>query len=299
MTNQLELRHFDYFLALADTLHYRKAAEQLFISQSALSQQIKRLEAIVGQTLFIRTNRKVSLSEAGLLFKQEAAIISQQVQQSMERWQLATEGTKGLIRIGFVGSAMQIYLPPILKKFSKIHPTIKFYLDDLSNVDQLAALEKKQLDIGFMRANDVPLTMNIKSVYKENFSLVVPENHPIKKANFKNIGQVAKESFILFPNTRSQMYYQQIINLCGDYGFSPRISHRSIHGPTIFKLVESGLGISIVPNSLKDEYNYKVRFLELTDVPYQTELFAVWNKDNENFALALFLELVIANSEAH
>ena len=140
MTNQLELRHFEYFLALADTLHYRKAAEQLFISQSALSQQIKRLEAIVGQKLFIRTNRKVSLSEAGLLFKQEAAIISQQVQQSMERWQLATEGAKGLIRIGFVGSAMQVYLPPILKKFSKNHPKIKFYLDDLSNVDQLKAL---------------------------------------------------------------------------------------------------------------------------------------------------------------
>lgn len=292
MTNQLEIRHFQYFLVLTETLHYRKAAEKLFISQSALSQQIQRLELILGKKLFIRTNRSVSLSEFGIVFKQETTLILQQVTRSMERWQLAIEGTEGIIRIGFVGSAMQVYLPPILKKFSKKYPKIKFHLEDLSNKDQLIALEKKQLDIGFMRANDIPSTMNIQAVYKENFSLVIPKNHRINAQNFKNIGQFSNESFILFPNTRSQMYYQQIINLCRDYGFSPLISHRSIHGPTIFKLVESGLGISIVPNSLKDEFNYKVQFIELTEVPYQTELFAVWNKDHRNMALPHFLELI-------
>ena len=292
MTNQIEFRHLEYFLVLSDTLHYRKAAEKLFISQSALSQQIQRLELIVGQELFVRTNRKVNLSDSGKLFRQEAAIIVQQLNQSMERWQLAVEGIRGLIRIGFVGSAMQHYLPTIIKHFSETHPKIKFYLEDLSNQAQLAALEKGQLDIGFVRANDIPSTMNLQSVYKENFSLVLPENHPITANNFVNMGQLANESFILFPNTKSQMYYQQILNICGDCGFSPTISHRSIHGPTIFKLVESGLGISIVPQSLKDEHNYKIRFIDLVDVPHQTELFAVWNKDNRNGALPFFLDLL-------
>lgn len=292
MTNQLEIRHFEYFLVLAETLHYRKAAEKLYISQSALSQQIQRLEMLVGQELFIRTNRKVMLSEFGVLFKRESELIIQQLHKSMERWQLAVDGVEGVIRIGFVGSAMQVYLPPLLQQFSIDCPKIRFYLEDLSNQDQLAALEKRQLDIGFMRANDVPETMKIKSVYKENFSLVVPKNHRINADTFVNVGQLAEEPFILFPNTRSQMYYQQIIKLCGDYGFSPHISHRSIHGPTIFKLVESGLGVSIVPNSLKDEYNYQVNFIELNDVPYQTELFAVWNKDHRNTALPFFLDLI-------
>lgn len=292
MTNQLEIRHFEYFLVLANTLHYRKAAEKLFISQSALSQQIKRLEVILGKELFIRTNRQVRLSEFGVLFQQEANLIIQQLHKSIERWELAVQGMEGIIRIGFVGSAMQIYLPPILQSFSKRYPNIKFQLDDLPNKDQLVALEKGELDVGFVRANDVPSSMNIQLVYQENFSLVLPKNHRINKENFKNMGQLAKEAFILFPNSRSQMYYQQIIKLCGDCGFSPRISHRSIHGPTIFKLVESGLGISIVPNSLKDEYNYKVQFIELKDVPYQTELFAVWNKDHRNMALPYFLELL-------
>ena len=106
------------------------------------------------------------------------------------------------------------------------------------------------------------------------------------------MGQLAEESFILFPNENSPMYYQQIQNLCADYGFSPRISHKSIHGPTIFKLVENGMGIAIVPNSLRDEYNYKIKFLELDQVPYKTELFAAWKKDNKNPALHYFLELI-------
>lgn len=292
MTNQLEIRHFEYFLALAETLHYRKAAEKLFISQSALSQQIARLETIVGQSLFIRTNRKVNLSQAGVLFKKEAELIINQLQQSMERWQLGIKGGDGILRIGFVGSAMQVYLPPIIQQFSKECPRIKFYLEDLSNRDQLIALDKKKLDIGFMRAKNLPISMECVSVFKENFCLVLPKNHPITADNFVDMSQLAHEAYILFPNERSQMYYQQIINLCNDYGFDPQISHRSIHGPTIFKLVESGLGISIVPNSLRDEYNYQVRFIELTNIRQQTELFAVWNKDNDNAALPYFLEML-------
>jgi len=292
MTNQLEIRHFEYFLALAETLHYRKAAERLFISQSALSQQIARLETILGQPLFIRTNRKVNLSEAGILFKIEAQLITTQLQQSMERWRLGIKGGEGILRIGFVGSAMQVYLPPIIKKFSDECPRIKFYLHDLSNKDQLIALEKKQLDIGFMRAKNLPHTMKSVSVFKENFSLVLPKNHPITAENFVDMSQLAEASYILFPNERSQMYYQQIINLCGDHGFYPQISHQSIHGPTIFKLVESGLGISIVPNSLRDEYNYQIRFIELKNIRQQTELFAVWNKVSDNAALPYFLEIL-------
>ena len=109
MTNQLEFRHLHYFLVLADTLHYREAAEKLFISQSALSQQIQRLEFILGKSLFIRNNRKVRLSAEGILFKQEAMLIQNQATMSMERWKSAVSGKQGLLKIGFVASAMQTY----------------------------------------------------------------------------------------------------------------------------------------------------------------------------------------------
>ncbi|MCK0136035.1 LysR family transcriptional regulator [Arenibacter sp. S6351L] len=291
-TNQLELRPLRYFLVLAETLHYRKAADILFISQSALSQQIKQLEAILGVTLFDRTNRKVALSRPGQLLVKEAQLILNQLEDSMERWQLTNDGVMGQLKIGFVGSAMQMYLPSILKQFGKKYTKINFYLEELTNTEQIRALEHEELDIGFMRSNIVSPDLRIKSVYKENFSLVLPEDHFITKDNFKHMGQLSEESFILFPNENSPMYFQQIQNLCADQGFSPRISHKSIHGPTIFKLVENGMGISIVPNSLRDEHNYKIKFLELDKVPHRTELFAAWKKNNTNPALHYFLELI-------
>lgn len=292
VTNQLELRSLRYFLVLADTLHYTQAAELLFISQSALSQHIKQLESTMGTPLFHRTNRKVSLSRAGELLVKEANLILKQVDQSLERWQLSLTGVMGQLKIGFVGSAMQGYLPPIIKEFSKAHPHINFYLEEFTNTEQLRGLEHEQLDIGFMRSNKVPSDIQLKSVYSENFSLVLPLDHDIDSSNFKNMGQLSEESFILFPNENSPMYYQQIQNLCADHGFSPRISHKSIHGPTIFKLVENRMGVAIVPNSLRDEHNYKIKFLELDRVPYKTELFAAWKKGNENPALHHFLELI-------
>ncbi|MDF4202896.1 LysR family transcriptional regulator [Maribacter sp. SA7] len=292
MTNQLEFRHLHYFLVLADTLHYREAAEKLYISQSALSQQIQRLEFILGEKLFIRTNRKVSLSPEGIIFKQEAMLIQNQAAVSMERWKSAISGKQGLLKIGFVGSAMQQYLPSVIKKFTESHPNIEFYLNDLSNTAQLSALEAGQIDIGFIRSNVVSPTMEIKSVFKEKFALVLPKNHAISKANFKDVSQLSEESFILLPNKDSVMYYDQIVALCSDHGFAPKISHRSIHAPTIFKLVEGGLGISIVPNSLRDEKNTAIKFIELDNVPQETELFAVWNKKNTNMALPYFLEVL-------
>ena len=291
-TNQLEIRHFEYFLVLAETLHYGKAAERLFITQSALSQQIQRMETILGRELFVRTNRKVILSHAGELLKEEAEAILTQLKKSMEQWQFRVEGGEGIVRIGFVGSAMQAYLPGLLKAFTTKYPRIRFYLKELSNKDQLQALDKKELDIGFLRSNNLMANMQSLRVFKENLTLVLPESHAITEENFVDIGQLADESYILFPNESSQMFFGQIMTLCREHGFTPKISHQSIHGPTIFKLVESGLGISIVPNSLVDKFNYKVRYIELTEIKHKTELFAVWNKFNDNTALTSLIGLL-------
>lgn len=293
IANQIELRHLNYFKALAEELHYRKAAEKLFISQSALSQQIKQLEQYLGHPLFDRNNKRVVLNEAGKLFYKDAVQVIQKMQLAINNVQLLQKGNTGQLGISFVASAMQSVLPVLLKQFNTDCPNIEFHLEELTNKEQLSALEKGDIDLGFMRSNQVGQEMMIKSVYKETFTLVLPADHPMSALDFKNIGELREEYFILFPNDQSQLYYQQIINLCADQGFTPKLSHRSIHAPTIFKLVENGMGLSIIPTSLATPGNPGVKFIELKNIPQQTELYAVWKKVNDNPALPYLLEMLI------
>ncbi|KIO77017.1 transcriptional regulator [Pedobacter lusitanus] len=292
ITNQIELRHLNYFKVLAEELHYRKAAEKLFISQSALSQQIKQLEQYLGHSLFDRTNKRVVLNEAGKLFYKDTVQVIQKMQIAVNNVQLLQKGNTGQLAISFVASAMQSVLPVLLKQFNSDCPNIEFHLEELTNKEQLFALEKGDIDLGFMRSNQVGQDMMIKSVYKETFTLVLPADYPLSVSNFKHVGELKDEYFILFPNDQSQLYYQQIVNLCADQGFTPKLSHRSIHAPTIFKLVENGMGLSIIPTSLATSENRGVKFIELKNIPQQTELYAVWKKSNDNPALPYLLEML-------
>lgn len=292
IANQLEMRHLNYFRVLADELHYRRASELLFISQSALSQQIKQLEEILKVSLFDRSNKKVSLTDAGQLFYRDVQQIMNKVETAVVHLKLYKEGNTGQIGIGFVASAMESVLPDLLKKFNIDCPNIKFQLDELSNSDQLIALQNETIDLGFMRSNHLPEGFTSQKVYSETFSIVLPAEHPMVSAKFKNIGQLKDEFFILFPNEQSQFYYQQILSLCADQGFTPKVAHRSIHAPTIFRLVENGMGLSIIPTSLATGIHPNIRFIELKGIPQQTSLYAVWKKENSNPAFPYLLEML-------
>lgn len=292
VANQIEWRHLHYFRALAEELHYRKAAEKLFISQSALSQQIKQLEDILHIPLFERTNKKVLLNNAGKQLYRDVVQLLAKLETTVSNLELLQKGNTGQIGIGFVASAMHSILPGLLKKFNRECPGIKFQLEELTNKEQLTALERDEIDLGFMRSNLVEDNMMIKSVFKETFSIVLPKDHPMTARKFSNIGQLKDEYFILFPNDQSQLYYQQIINLCADYGFSPKISHKSIHAPTIFQLVENGMGLSIIPSSLATGNYPNIKFIELKNIPQKTELYAVWKKENTNPALPYLLKMI-------
>jgi DNA-binding transcriptional LysR family regulator len=132
----------------------------------------------------------------------------------------------------------------------------------------------------------------MKPVFRDTFSLVVPEYHPVNSSDFLTVSQFKEESFILFSSDYSSYYYDQIISICRDSGFSPKIRHKSVHALTIFRLVENGLGVAIVPTSLKHGYNLKVRFMEIPGIPQFTELAAIWKPENRNPALKRVLPMI-------
>ncbi|NAS31893.1 LysR family transcriptional regulator [Flavobacteriaceae bacterium R38] len=292
MSYQIELRHLKYFLAVAEDLHFRKAAEKLYISQPGLSRQIRQMEDDLNVKLFERNNRNVVLTPAGLYLKKEASTLLKNLENALSHTKLLDEGAEGKIKLGYVGSTMQNVIPDLLVAFRKHHPEVRFSLKEMYNMRQIEALLSQEIDVGFVRLNEVPDELNIKPVFKDTFSLVLPENHSSSSDNFTSLSQLKHESFILFEKDYSPAYYKSVMSIF-DYGkFTPLVSHTTVHANTIFKLVENGFGIAIVPTSLKLGYDMPIKFIELSKIPQRTILSAVWNKKNRNPMLSKILKFI-------
>jgi DNA-binding transcriptional LysR family regulator len=203
-----------------------------------------------------------------------------------------SEGKTGKIKMGYVGSAMQSIIPDLLVKFNSEFPDIKFGLMQLDNAQQIDSLLDHELDVGFVRLNQVPKNLKIKPIWKETFSIVLPKKHPLTQRKFKSISQLQNDPFILFEKEYSPVYYERVMSIFEDAGFSPNISHTSVHAQTIFRLVENNFGFSIVPTSLKSGFDMEVKFIELKNISQKATLFLTWNSSNRNPCLEKFLKMV-------
>lgn len=292
MSNQLELRHLKYFIAVAEELHFRRAAERLYISQPGLSRQIKQMEDDLGVTLFERHNRKVVLTKAGAYLKNELTLTLKNLEHTLEHTKLLHDGKMGDLKFGYVGSAMQQIIPSLLLAFETQHPNVVFSLQELDNETQIQDLLSFDLDLGFVRLERVPKDLEIKPILKENFCLVLPKSFEVTSKVIKNLEPFKKEPFILFDPKYSASYYEKVMQIFDDSGFTPIVSHNTIHAGSIYKLVENGFGISIVPKSLANDNLKHVKFIELERIKQKTTLSVVWNRHNRNPILAEFIKLI-------
>ncbi|MCF7561411.1 LysR family transcriptional regulator [Sabulilitoribacter multivorans] len=292
MGYQIELRHLKYFLAVAENLHFRKAAEKLFISQPGLSRQIKEMEKELHVKLFDRHNRQVKLTPTGLYLKEALGKNLNDLDTILNHAKLLEDGKDGKLNFGYVGSAMHKIIPELLLKFTEDHPNVIFSLKEMDNQKQIEGLLSQDIDIGFVRLERIPRGLEIKPILNEPFCLVLPKEHPIDNVNFKRLSQLKDEHFILFDPEYSASYYEKVMTIFDDNGFSPQISHNTIHASSIYKLVENNFGISIVPKSLQVENNPNIKFIELNKIKQRTVLSAIWSKDNRNPILNHVLELI-------
>jgi DNA-binding transcriptional LysR family regulator len=288
---QLELRHLKYFLTVAEDLHFRKAAERLYISQPGLSRQIRQMEEDLGIKLFERHNRKVRLTKAGEYLQKELTRNLNNLDRIISYAKLINDGMNGELRLGYVGSAMQKIIPELLLRFSQKHPNVTFSLNEMENNQQIHSLLNEEIDIGFVRVERVPRGLEIHPLFEDTFSLVLPEDHHIEKSSYQDLAQLKDEPFILFDASYSESYYEKVMQIFDGFGFTPIVSHYTVNAASIFRLVENGFGVSIIPTSLKLGYDMRVKFIELKDIPQRTTLKAVWNSDNTNPALRYLLKL--------
>ncbi len=290
MKHQISYRQLQYFTRVAELLHFRKAAASLYVSQPGLSRQIKQLEEELGVILFERHSRKVALTHAGQYLKEQMNFHFRQLEDIFSQTQFIHAGIRGHLRIGYVGSAMQSLIPDLLVGFERDSPDIQINLQELDNQLQIKALINQEIDIGFVRMERVPLGLMMHRAEEETFSLVLPQDHKMDSNTFVDLEQLKEESWILFDPSYSESYYEKVMQIFDLSSFRPKISHLTVNASSIYRLVEHGFGISIVPTSLTQGYRLRIKFIELKTIPQRTALKIVWNRNNTNPALHRFIQ---------
>lgn len=292
----MNLQRLTYFRAVATELHFKRAAASLFIAQPALSRQIKALEDELGVLLLERDRRNVALTPAGAYLLSAVGPLLNSLEDISHRVRLVAEGLEGELRIGYTGSCVNTVLPRVLPALHREYPRIQTYLSEMTSAVQLSALHEGALDIGILRNPAAHPLLGTLLVWREPFYLVVPLSHKLTVRTFRSLTQVASEQFILPPRHDGELYHEHILAVCTEAGVQPHVAHESTHGHTIVKLVESGLGISILPETFLRLYKNTVKFLPLRHTSRQAELTAVWLRSNHNAALEKMVALLRAGA---
>ena len=276
----IELRHLRYFVAVAEELHFGRAAMRLHMAQPPLSQQIKQLEAELGFKLFYRTKRSVRLSEAGLVFLAETRRLFRQLDQAVEAGRQASRGESGQLVIGFVSSAAYNVLPELLRAFRAEAPEVQLELHELPTNEQLVWLRAGKIDLGLLRPPVEDKALHQRIIIREPMVVALPEAHPLAQQPQIRWLDLANQLFILFPRPLSPHAYDQIISFCQQAGFSPNVVQEAMQMQTIVSLVAGGIGLSIVPVSLENMQRTGVVYRRLAEpIPY-AEVAVVWRQDD-------------------
>jgi DNA-binding transcriptional LysR family regulator len=287
----MEIRHLLYFKTVAEELHFRNAASRLFISQPPLSRQIKELEQELGVQLFSRSNKRVALTDAGKYFKGEADAILARLEESKSIVKQIHLGESGEFKIGYISSVYQTYLAEVLKSMHQLFPYIKTSLYEVPTISQVQDLEQGKLDAGILRAPVHSEKLAVKSLFFDPFVLVIPSNGVPVNSYRELVLSIKNSPFIFFNAAFAPQYNNKLLEICERLGFKPDITHEANNVHSILQLVEAGLGVSILPASLRQQYAYlHVSFIELENIPVNTEVVLAYKPSNKSVALKWFIE---------
>ena len=273
----METRHLKYFLALAEELHFGKAANKLHISQPPLSRQIKDLEEELGVRLFNRTKRNVQLTTYGKYLKEQSYKLFNHMELIKNHLELMKNGAVGQVKIGYVGDFMHSIFPEILSELKKEYPKIDTILLETDTESQISALRAGSIDIGFIRTPIEVKDIIINPIYEETFSLILSKSHPLSSRKKLPLKELAEEPYIGFSPKCPPPLSKSVMSICNKAGFSPKVIHRALQINSIVTLVENNVGYSIIPIGPKAIFKENVKFFELKNYPERAEISLAYN----------------------
>ena len=289
----MDLRRLRYFVAVAEELSFRRAAERLRMAQPPLSTQIKQLEGALGVGLFDRTGRGIRLTEAGSFLLGEARRLLAQVDQTVDLTRRVGHGRVGRLTVGFLPSIGHGVLPSVLREFRASFPEVDLQLRELNPDQQVQELHDKRIDVGFLYLPLEDRALSIRPVFSETLVVALPEQHPLADEPDVPLHALSDEPFILPPQHRVPGCYSQIMKACHQAGFSPRAVQKDVWlMQTSVDLVAAGIGVALVAGSLRNLGRSGVVYKTLRDLSPPLEIGVVWPRGEESPVLRSFLDVV-------
>jgi DNA-binding transcriptional LysR family regulator len=285
----VELRQLRYFVAVAEELHFRRAAARLHMSQPPLSQQIASLEEELGCVLLARSRRRVELTAAGAAFLRDARAMLGELDAAVATVRRIETGQAGLLRVNFVGSALLSILPGIVQRFRAARPSVEIELRERSTVEQLRALSAGVVDVGLVRPPiEAEDQLRTEVVMRERTVAAIPSDHPLAKLKRVPLRRLAAEPLVLFPRGQAPGFHDLLTGRLAATGTSPQVVQYAPEMLTIIGLVAAGIGVSPVPASVARLALDGVTYRPLGGAP-DTELLAVTRAGDESPLVRAFL----------
>ncbi|AUX29857.1 MULTISPECIES: LysR substrate-binding domain-containing protein [Sorangium] len=286
----MDLRHLRYFTAVAEERHFGRAAQRLGIAQPPLSRQIQDLESELGFSLFDRSRRRVELTPAGVVFLAHVRRVFDALDLAVHEARRASVGETGRLVVGYLSSLAYSGITELVRAFRTDFPSVELALREMPPQEQIEALKDGRIDVGFVRAplNDPRLAS--ECVRREPLLVALPADHPLAGRRRIPLELLSREPFVVFPRQRGSAFFDLVVGLCREAGFTPRIVQEALH-LDILSLVAAGFGVSILPESIKNIRRGGLALRPIVGAPV-TDLLLAWRADDASPTLGQFLSFV-------
>ncbi len=288
----VEIRQLRYFITVAEELNFARAAKRLAMAQPPLSQAIRNLETELGVELFDRTRRPIALTRAGRALLAEALPIIDQIAYVVEATRRAGASKGGHLEIGAVSAAQLGVLPRLLSVFHTAYPDVQLGIDDITSSRQLRAIREGRIDIGFIHSPAYDPMLETRIVHREGLSLILPARHRLSSLPSIELSELGSETFIMFDRAESPALYDQITGLCRAAGFRPRIRQHVNRFTAIISLVAVGVGVAVVPASIKRMATSGVVLPSIDNPMAFCEIHACWRASETSPEVRNLLSLI-------
>ncbi|MGW3688147.1 LysR family transcriptional regulator [Streptomyces sp. NPDC005125] len=286
----MELRHLSAFIAVAEELHFGRAAKRLQMAQPPLSQQIRQLEKELGVQLFERNTRSVRLTSAGESFLQPVRAVFDDLDTAVRAARAAGRGEYGRVTIGFAGASSHETLPLLTRAVRAAHPALELVMKGQTYADvALAGVADGSLDLGFVRLPVTRPGVQYRVIDEEELVCALPSDHPLARLERVPIEVLAQESFVSFPANTGSTVRDATVGACEAAGFNPRVVQEAPDSYTILALVAAGVGVTLTVTSCQHIQQNGLVYRPLAGPPIRLQAALAWRTDNPSAALRAVL----------